>query len=45
MRFLLQKTTFLFALLASALALAADKPPAAPVPVWEHRLTDFSDAD
>jgi len=45
MRFLLQKTTFLLALVSSALALADDKLPATSVPVWEHHMADFSDAD
>jgi hypothetical protein len=45
MRFLLQKTTLLLALACGAATFAADKAPVPSADVYEHRLTDFSDAD
>ena len=44
MRSFLQKTALILSFLACAATRAAEpKPPGAPV--WEHRMTDFSDAD
>ncbi len=47
MRSFLLKTALVFVLFSGATAFAAAPTPAAapPASVWEHRLTDFSDAD
>jgi len=45
MRSFLQKTTLVIALLAAASAVRAAEPAKPDSPVWEHKLTDFSDAD
>jgi hypothetical protein len=45
MRSFLSKTALVLALVSAAAASAADPVKAPPAPVWEHRMTDFSDAD
>jgi hypothetical protein len=41
----LQKSSLILAFAFGAAALAADKTPAPSLPVWEHRMSDFSDGD
>lgn len=45
MRSLLSKPALVLALLASGAAVRGATPPPPAAPVWEHKLSDFSDAD